>query len=387
MALDKLKFLFEETPKWRDQGLPKTSEMIERITKHRLHYKGLPEDSKQFCTKQFARAMAVDYIHNLNLGEMVGTQNKEDTREVLRKVFDESAGGGDDTNSSEKKETMNTFSAMELLHKKRQEMDNTGMLTVQEICDVHKVLLEGLHSERGTIRTTETYTHWHSGPFFYPKPETAEQLFYALIDHHNIYMKACPLDSTTNEYTIYIFKCAARLLFEFVDTHPFGDGNGRMCRLLANYVLGLITPFPVSLYHTHQKRSERNDYLEAIVRCRENPEDGPRDLAAMLVEGAWHGWECLFDNLKRRRQLQSGVKIGPIVVRKSTCNKENVFKCVNRIWSAVKNRGVQVEKEQVVQYIIDTAMDTDVGSLSYSQYVQKTVSLTQDASVLLDIFP
>lgn len=120
-SLDKLSFHFEETPKWRDQGLPKTSEMIERITKYRLDYQGLPEDSKQFCTKQFARAMAVDYIHNLNLGEMVGTQSKEDTREVLRKIFDESASGGDDTKRSEKKtvrETMNTCSAMELLYKK-----------------------------------------------------------------------------------------------------------------------------------------------------------------------------------------------------------------------------------------------------------------------------
>ena len=33
----------------------------------------------------------------------------------------------------------------------------------------------------------------------------------------------------TNDYTALLFKCAARLLFSFVDAHPFGDGNGRMC--------------------------------------------------------------------------------------------------------------------------------------------------------------
>jgi fido (protein-threonine AMPylation protein) len=318
--LDKLSFPFEETPKWRDrESITKTSGMIERITKYRLDYEGLPEDSKQFCTQQFARVVAVDYIHNLNLGEMVGTQSKEDTQEVLRKIFDESAGGKDDTIRSEKimkekLETMNTYRAVKLLHEKHKEMNNTGFLTVQEICDVHKVLLEGLHRDCGNIRTTETYTHWHGGAFFYPSPEVAKQRFYTLIDHHNTYMKECPPDSTTNEYTAYIFKCAARLLFEFVATHPFGDGNGRMCRLLANYVLGLITPFPVALYHTHNpERSGRDDYLEAIVRCRKNPEEGPRDLAAMLVEGAWQGWESLFHSLKRRRQLQPGVEIGPIV--------------------------------------------------------------------------
>ena len=49
--------------------------------------------------------------------------------------------------------------------------------------------------------------------------------------------------STTN--IEFIFKRAARLLFDFVDAHPFGDGNGRTCRLLANYDISLITPFPV----------------------------------------------------------------------------------------------------------------------------------------------
>lgn len=376
MALEKLSFPLKET----------TSGTIERITRYRLDYEGLPEDSKQFCTQQFARAMAVDYIHKLNVGEAVGTQSKEDTQEILRKIFDESMGGEDDTKRSEKKteekETMNTYRAMKLLHEKHKEMDNTGMLTVQEICGVHKVLLEGLHPDCGNIRTTKTYTRWHGSPFFYPKPEMAKELFYTLVDHHNMYMEACPPDSTTNEYTAYIFKCAARLLFEFVATHPFGDGNGRMCRLLANYVLGLITPFPVSLHHMpKQEKRWRNDYLEAIVRCRENPEEGPRDLAAMLVEGAWQGWESLFHNLEKRRQLQPGVEIGPIVVQK---NVENVSECVSRIWPNAQKRGVQVEKEQS---IIDTIRETDVSSLSHYQYVRKAVPLAEGASVLLDIFP
>ena len=117
---------------------------------------------------------------------------------------------------------------MKLLHNIHETMDNTGFLTVQEICDIHRVLLQGLHADCGKIRTREAYTHWHDGLHHYPRPKQAEELFYGLIDHHNNRMVECQLDSTIDEYTVrvYIFKCAAILLFEFVSVHPFGDGNG-----------------------------------------------------------------------------------------------------------------------------------------------------------------
>jgi len=57
-----------------------------------------------------------------------------------------------------------------------------------------------------------------------------------------------------------------------------------MCRLLANHVIS-ITPFPVRLHHSnHSNRSGQGDYIKAIVQCRKHPEEGPRKLAAMLVE-------------------------------------------------------------------------------------------------------
>ena len=34
--------------------------------------------------------MAVVYIHNLNVGELVGTQSQEDTKEVSKNTFDKS---------------------------------------------------------------------------------------------------------------------------------------------------------------------------------------------------------------------------------------------------------------------------------------------------------
>ena len=388
MAFDKLKFQFDEKPDWRDTTLPTTTDMIEQITKRRVEYIKLPEHAKNFCTEQFARAMAVDYIHNLNVGELVGTQSQEDTKEVLKKIFDKSSV--DDTGKGatrSERETMNTYEALKLFHKKHEKMADTGLLTVPEICDIHRVLLHGVHADCGKIRTKDAYTNWHDGPHFYPSPEEAEALFYALIDHHNVYMETCQLNESSIEYTAFIFKCAARLLFEFVDTHPFGDGNGRMCRLLANYVVGLITPFPVSLYHTqNQARSGRDDYLNAIVHCREHPHEGPRGLAAMLVEGAWRGWESLFNNLERRGLLEPGMIMGPIVVVKSKCDEKYVTERVDRIWSGVKKRKVEARKEDVVKSIVGATKETDVQSLDGSKFMQTTVPVAEGFSVKLDIY-
>ena len=282
---------------------------------------------------------------------------------------------------------MNTYEALKLFHEKCEAMRDTGLLTVPEICDVHEVLLKGVHPDCGRIRKNDAYTQWDGGRHFYPPPDKAEALFFTLVDHHNFYMDSCKLDKTSMEYTTFIFKCAARLLFEFVDTHPFGDGNGRMCRLLADYVVGLITPFPVSLYHTQSKaRSGRDDYLNAIIRCRQHTQEGPRELAAMLVEGAWRGWDCLFTNLKRRDQLEPGIVLGPIVVVKSKCDENYVTERIDRIWSGAKKKNVKATKQDVVKSIIGATKEIDVHSLGGTKFMQKTVPVTEGFSVQLDIF-
>ena len=385
MALNKLNYEFEDSPSWREVEV-KTSEMISQITQWRVKYNELLEDAKEFCDQQFARAMAIDYIHNLNVGEMVGTQSQEDTEELLKKWFDEPSEKSQLDSKRTERETINTYKAMKLLRQKAKEMGMTGMLTVQEICDVHSLLLKDVHKDCGKIRTKEAYTHWHNGHHFYPEPKLAECLLYSLIDHHNMNMEKKPSSGDPNEYTEYIFKCAARLLFDFVDTHPFGDGNGRMCRLLANYVVSLITPFPVSVYHTRDRaQSGRKDYLDAIVHCREYPDEGPRGLAAMLVEGAWRGWDSLFKNLERRGQLTPEKFIGPIVVKQSACNEQYVTKRVDNVWSYAENKGVQETKEKVIELILGVIEETDVSTLSRTQYIQKSVPVS-NGHVRLDIY-
>ena len=391
MASNLLNFSFDEQPVWREKNNTRTTtEMISEITKRRKEYETLSNEAKQFCeSTKYALAMAVDYIHNLNVGELVGTQKLEDTKKVLSKLYQKSAAENKGCTRSET-ETLNTCEAMKRFHNlHKNDMNKTGILTVQVICDVHEVLLKGVHPNCGKIRTRQAYTHWHGGPYYYPPPEVAEARFYALVDRHNIYMETAPASKESDEYTKYLFKCAARLLFEFVDTHPFSDGNGRMCRLLANYVVGLITPFPVSLYQTSDPaRSGRDDYLNAIVSCRENPEEGPGGLAAMLVEGAWRGWENLFHNLERRHQLLPGTDFGPIVVKKSDCSTETISERVCRIWPRIQARVVDRTKEEIVRSIVEhvATQYVNFSSLRHSEHLLTHVPIIEGVRIELQIF-
>ena len=165
------------------------------------------------------------------------------------------------------------------------------MLTVQQIFCLHSILLDGLHPCRGRIRESVVYTQTKDGEtHYYPAPEVVESQLYGVIDHHNIHMESLEnYQTTTAEKLEYLLKCAAWLLFHFVSAHPFVDGNGRTCRLLCNYVLGLLVPFPVSVYHNCKDRDPRDDYIDAIVRCRRSPTHDLSELAAMVAEGIWLG--------------------------------------------------------------------------------------------------
>ena len=156
---------------------------------------------------------------------------------------------------------------------------------------------------------------WNDKEHVYTENRVAEQILYAGVDHHCAHMthyEELTKKALKEESFCYLFKYAAQLLFDFVDAHPFGDGNGQMCRLLGNYVLSLITPFPVALYSSGEGRCGREDYMSAIVECRKNREKGLGTLAAMLIEGTWRGWESLFRILVER-DLTLKV-VGPVVI-------------------------------------------------------------------------
>lgn len=380
MAYCCLDFQFEDQPKWRESEQPTTATMVKEIVNFRDKFIALPESDKEFCSGSFSRAMAVECIYHSNIGELVGYQTKKGTKELLMSYFHDTAGGGGKSNFSgvEASETLNTHAAMTKLYQNFKEME--GFLTVQQICEVHEVLMDGLHRDAGKIRETEAYTIWAQDTYFYPKPEDVEARFYAVVDRYSIHVgQLSSIAKNSKEEVEHVFKCAARLLFDFVDTHPFGDGNGRMCRLLANYVLNLITPFPVGIYHTdtgNKKGGGRTDYINAIVQCRDNRDEGPRDLAAMLIEGAWNGWKTLFKNLYSRSH-----NCVDLVVQASKL--ENVPKNVRRI---LARKELSLNEEEVSKLIIEAVKEMDVEKLKEFCHIEYSVKVASQTYIKLNVF-
>ena len=232
---------------------------------------------------------AVHYVYRSNVGECVGTQTVGETNVVVKEA---QLSGKTESCTREERESINTFRALCHAESLMEEMGWSGLLTVQQVCDIHAILLQDLHHTPGKIRDCDVYTRTpEDNIHMYPPPTVVEEQFYCIIDRHNILMNGLKRLQNPHQKVEYVFKCAARLLYHLVSLHPFPDGNGRTCRLLASYVLSsLITPFPVSICHSDLE-SSRRDYVCAIIHCREYPEKGPAQLASMLLEGAYLGWK------------------------------------------------------------------------------------------------
>ena len=213
-----------EQPLWREEHMP-TSEKLDDIIRWRKQYDALTEKDKQFCGKRFAQVMAIEYVYESNVGELVGTQTYEDTKEILECLMAKKNVQRNWT--TEEKETINTEAALIQMHElhTQSEMDRTGMLTVQQICDIHKILLSGLRTlqgdDEGNLRQTDAYTFRPNGDIhWYPKPQQIEVMIYAAIDEHNIHMEYMPpvfsMEKRMEKRIPYLIESAAWLLARFV---------------------------------------------------------------------------------------------------------------------------------------------------------------------------
>ena len=320
MALkNNLGYEFTGKPPWRedpqDLSVPEILEAVAAVLK---------SEAEKAALDQLEHLAAAHYVHRSNKGESVGTQVLEETRSLIDSV----ATSGHSLANREKRETVNTYRALLAVKRLKEEMGGSGLLTVQQVCRLHEVVLEGLHPTAGKIRTCTVFTHSISDGtcHIYPSPDVLETRFFNIIDHHNIHMEilaSTMKDRDLHERLKYVFKCASWLMFKFVSLHPFADGNGRTCRLLASYVLQCILPFPVSAFHDNQARNVRSDYIDAIVHCRNHPDEGPSLLASLLVEGAYLGLRELEllegqDNSQSRNEAFASKPIREVAVEAGT---------------------------------------------------------------------
>ena len=372
-------------------------EMIDEIVEKRKKYNELKTSVKDRC-RGFTRIMAVNFVYQSNKAECVGTQTFDGTRKLLDRYLTSEVGHQEDDSalSESDRGSVNNWRALrESFYGPSDEessgdhdwekLRESGLLTVPVVCDLHAILLKGLKTDDGGQirkktgnREGEVYVEYQGKLHTYPSPEVVEHKLYNIVDRHNIHMKGIKKQTTSRENTIYIFKCAAWLLYEVVSLHPFYDGNGRICRLLANHVLSLITPFPVTIYHKNSADRNRDVYIQAIIYCRENPDKGPGKLAAMLIEGANIGWKELF------RYLESGgLLAGPIVIEKSS--KSDI---PNKVERFCRCKNIPEEAKSMLASVLAAVESADTSCIISDQGQFLEIKLDfNDMCVQLHVYP
>ena len=306
----------------RQAQLPSCKRMIDDIIRYQLLWKSARDGLETGVVDKAKYHMRLSFIQHINVEEGIGTQAQCDTERILNRVETENEQNvyqyGNISNkrtyinesrslSTNEQETENLCLAWHELVKMAEEerkLDptNSGLIEMRQCVNhLHKILMTGVITEAGqtapgVFSTSMRVASFNGEIHKYPQKDTQEEWeteISTLIDRYNALIEFIKRDLKTksdkSDATLCIFKCAAWFLFNLVSLHPFSDGNGRLCRLLASYTLLLITPFPSSIYNIFSE-TEKGDYVEAIIRARTSPDKHPDHLAALMIESNWKAW-------------------------------------------------------------------------------------------------
>ena len=108
-------------------------------------------------------------------------------------------------------------------------------------------------SSRGEYRKLSVFT----GETSYPNFQKVEGMVQSLC---NQLEKRIDEVSTVTE----IYNLAFDFHFDLVSIHPFADGNGRVSRLLMNYILLYKKQTPAIIH-----KEDRQEYIDALIKSRE----------------------------------------------------------------------------------------------------------------------
>jgi Fic family protein len=210
--------------------------MIQRIAAYReRYYRILP--GRESLVRLIDEAEVPEHVYNSNAIEN-STLTLEETEKIINQVALERY-----ITEREIFEARNLARVVGYISGKASEKD----LDIEMMLLLHKMLMANINTEvAGRFRLPGEYVR--VGTYIAPPPEKIEEMITGMI-----YNYKAVYDTTT------IIKRLARLHLTFEHIHPFIDGNGRIGRVINNYMLVREGYVPVNI-----KFIDRQKYYEAF---------------------------------------------------------------------------------------------------------------------------
>ena len=128
---------------------------------------------------------------------------------------------------------------------------DAGLLDNNLICDVHKLLMDYRRNNCtiGCYSDKERVVEFEGKVWCYVTPHKMFERMQIMIDQYNNRWNVILMNKKNLKDGLQdLFPLLAWLIHSFLELHPFGDGNGRVIRLLYAYILeayGISLPIPI----------------------------------------------------------------------------------------------------------------------------------------------
>ena len=301
-------FEAEQSPSWwkrTSQPTHSVTKMIREIAQYQTRWRKVKDTVDEKIRKKVDHYFLKKFLYHINIEEGHGCYKMDEVESCMNMDITSRRDL-----SEKKKETVNLLDAYYLLDEAKMVEDGDeveklhGLLEINLVKDVHRFILKGIELPRNSTKPGEfsnkvRATCFEGKVYEYARPEGLELKVQTLLDRHNDLITYCVKEEKHLEDQIYkMFKTCSFLLFELLDLHPFSDGNGRLCRLLCNYVLSSMTPFPTPIYNVWSE-SNAYDFIQALVDTRTSATRHPKSLTTMIIECNHRGWRNFFRELEK----------------------------------------------------------------------------------------